>query len=232
MDIHLFVRRLPVISNAFKVFCFIGLFFFFSCKVATRKKHGDITTNGNTQIASTNVIRPDTILLVSMDFNEVFLIPPIKNKIKTFYKLPVKHIQSSLPRFAYYKERDRYRADSLLNYLAALNNRRDRFITGLTSKDISTTNGSILDWGIFGLGSLSAKGCITSSFRLKRNASTALLTERIQKVVLHEVGHNFGLPHCTSIFPCFMKAADGKISEVDTEPMEMCSVCRGKIRLN
>jgi archaemetzincin len=55
-----------------------------------------------------------------------------------------------------------------------------------------------------------------------------LLTERIQKVILHEIGHNHGLNHCTSPGQCFMKAANRKISEVDNEPMEMCRLCRQK----
>ena len=50
----------------------------------------------------------------------------------------------------------------------------------------------------------------------------------MEKVVLHELGHNYGLPHCTSPYPCFMKAANGKISEVDEEPMDMCKVA-GKL---
>lgn len=173
----------------------------------------------------------DTVLLVSMAFNETYLINPIIDKVTAFYHIPVKLISAPLPAFAYFRERNRYRADSLLNYLTVLNNGKYGFVAGLTSKDISTTTGSIPDWGIFGLGSLSAKGCVTSSFRLKKNASLGLLTERIQKVILHEIGHNFGLIHCTSAFPCFMKAANGKISEVDIEPMDMCKICRQKISL-
>jgi len=174
---------------------------------------------------------PDTILLVSMAFGETYLIDPIETRITSFYHIPVKHIIAPLPAFAFFKLRNRYRADSLLNYLADINNGRYRFVAGLTSKDISCTNGKVADWGVFGLGSLSGKGCVTSSFRLKKSASLSLLTERIQKVILHEIGHNHGLVHCLSPYPCFMKAANGKISEVDSEPMDMCKFCRQKAKL-
>ena len=174
---------------------------------------------------------PDTILLVSMAFGETYLIDPIETRITSFYHIPVKHIVAPLPAFAFFKQRNRHRADSLLNYLADINNGRYRFVAGLTSKDISCTNGKVADWGVFGLGSLSGKGCVTSSFRLKKSASLSLLTERIQKVILHEIGHNHGLVHCLSPYPCFMKAANGKISEVDSEPMDMCKFCLQKAKL-
>ena len=145
--------------------------------------------------------------------------------------MPVEYVIKGLPAFAYFKERNRYKADSIINYLETLNSGQYRFVAGLTSKDISTTNGHNPDWGIFGLGSLTGRGCITSTYRLKRNASLSLLTDRLQKVILHEIGHNYGLPHCTTPYPCFMKAANGKISEVDSEPLDMCKVCRHRINL-
>ena len=37
----------------------------------------------------------------------------------------------------------------------------------------------------------------------------------MKKVVLHELGHNFGIPHCTKTEPCVMKDAVEKISTVD-----------------
>lgn len=171
----------------------------------------------------------DTILLVLLSFHDN-LEKPISNKITSFYHIPVKTIMKPLPASAYYAPRGRYRADSLINYLDRVNAGRYRFVAGLTSVDISCTSNGIKDWGVFGLGSLSAKGCITSSFRLKRNASTALLTERIQKVILHEIGHNHGLPHCRTSDPCFMKDAEGKVSTVDGEPMDVCKKCRRKMK--
>jgi archaemetzincin len=174
----------------------------------------------------------DTILIVTMDFNETNLLDQIKNKVRAFYKTPVVIKSTTMPKSAYYKARNRYRADSILNFLERYNNGQYRFVAGLTSKDISATVGKYSDWGIFGLGSLNNKGCITSSFRLKKNVTEAKLLERLEKVILHEIGHNNGLNHCTSPLPCLMKAADGKVSTVDNEPMDICKFCRSKIKLN
>lgn len=216
--------------KAIGFFLFTFLIFIYSCN--GKRNMNKKPEKKREQFATLKENIPDTVLLVLMNFDETNLIKPIIDKITSFYHLPLKLKKSSLPSFAYFKERNRYKADSLLNYLAFLDAGKSRFTAGLTSKDISTTNGSNPDWGIFGLGSLSAKVCITSSFRLKRNATQSLLTERIQKVILHEIGHNYGLRHCITPYPCFMKAAEGKISKVDDEPMDMCKFCRKKIKLD
>ena len=171
----------------------------------------------------------DTVLLVSMAFGETNLQSILGDRIASFYHLQVKYINAPLPDFSYYRERNRYRADSLLKYLSAFNNASTyKFVCGLTSKDISATNGNIADWGVCGLGALDGSACVISSFRLKWHQVTHSLTERLQKVILHELGHNYGLQHCTSSYPCLMKAAKGKVSEIDGEPMDMCKVCRSK----
>ena len=175
--------------------------------------------------------KSDTILILNLEFKETKLLKPIMEKVTSFYHLPVVLKSAKLPQYAYYKPRNRYRADSILNFLERYNKKHYRFIAALTSKDISHTNGKIKDYGIFGLGSLNNKGCISSSFRLKKDVSEAKLLERLQKVILHEIGHNHGLPHCNSTYPCFMKAAQGKISTVDNGPMDICKVCREKIGL-
>lgn len=170
--------------------------------------------------------KADTILIITMNFKEKDLLLSIGNKITSFYNIPVKYKESHLPQFAYYSSRNRFKADSLIKYVKYLNNGKYKFVVGLTSSDIATTN----DWGVFGLASLDASGCISSTFRLKKGVTNEKLRERIQKIVLHEIGHNCGLYHCTTPYPCFMKAAKGKISVVDLEPMDVCSSCRNKLR--
>ena len=65
---------------------------------------------------------------------------------------------------------------------------------------------------------------------MKKGVSKFQLLERLEKVILHEIGHNYGLNHCTSPYPCFMKDANGKIKQVDSEPMDMCVECKKKIK--
>jgi archaemetzincin len=182
--------------------------------------------------------KSDTILILNLEFKETKLLKPIMEKVTSFYHLPVVLKSAKLPPYAYYKTGNRYRADSILNFLERYNKKHFRFIAALTSKDISHTNikKKVNDYGIIGLGSLNNKGCITSSFRIKTNVTESKLLERLQKVILHEIGHNHGLTkftgrHCNSAYPCFMKDALGKKSTVDKWPMNLCKDCREDIGL-
>lgn len=123
-----------------------------------------------------------------------------------------------LPQSAYYDKRNRYRADSLINYLSR--NTADGHVTiGLIRKDISTTKGSIADWGVIGLGFCPGKACIASTFRLKKNEKLMQLF----KVAIHELGHTEGLPHCP-VKTCFMRDAEGK--NPTNEEKEFCAKCK------
>lgn len=123
-----------------------------------------------------------------------------------------------LPKTAYYPARNRFRADSLINYL----NRKtpEGHITiGITTKDISTAKGNITDWGVMGLGFCPGNACIASTFRLTKGQKL----EQLFKVAIHELGHTQGLPHCP-VSTCFMRDAEGKNST--NEEKEFCGSCK------
>ncbi|WP_294287938.1 matrixin family metalloprotease [uncultured Chryseobacterium sp.] len=125
---------------------------------------------------------------------------------------------ADLPANAYYKPRNRYRADSLISFLSR--NTKKGFVTiGLTSKDISATKGKIKDFGLMGLGFRPGNACIASSFRLSKNTSG----EQFFKVAVHELGHTQGLSHCP-VKTCFMRDAQGK--NPTDEETGFCKKCR------
>ena len=112
------------------------------------------------------------------------------------------------------------------------------FVLGITSKDISMTKrdakGEIknpkskyLDWWVFGLGFKPGQNCIISTYRL-RNVKTDLYLSRVQKIAIHEIGHNMGLDHCETE-ECVMQDAVESIKTVDLEGYELCGKCRQKI---
>ena len=131
--------------------------------------------------------------------------------------------QTAIPNSAWYGPRKRYRADRLLTYLAPMARGRGTTL-GITRSDISTTKGSVRDWGVFGLGQMPGHAAVISSFRLGRNSDKLMAL-----VAVHEVGHNLGLPHCPTP-RCIMNDAEGSKRHLD-EATSLCPSCRRKLGL-
>lgn len=165
-----------------------------------------------------------TVALMPYKGFDTTLLYDVLKEVEVFYKcnaiiIPV----SNLPTNAFYTPRQRYKADSLLVFQKQLAKDGIRSVIGFTAKDISTATP---DWGVFGLGYCPGKACVISTYRLKKaSVTTVQLKERLIKVVLHELGHNLGLPHCTFNKECLLTDAGGTIKQVDRERKWLCSKC-------
>lgn len=140
----------------------------------------------------------------------------------------------------------RYRADSLIRFLRDTifpNHGNVDYVVGLIDEDISTTKYSnfkekeikspaskYTDWGIYGLGFCPGKSCLISTHRLKKGTSKENFILRLKKVSCHELGHNFGLPHCPNK-ECIMQDAAETIKTIDNVELHLCDDCRKKIGL-
>jgi len=140
------------------------------------------------------------------------------NEIKKIYSNVTLKNVIPLPQSAFYPLRNRYRADSLINFLS-LHTPAEHVTIGLTTKDISTSKDTIADWGVMGLGFCPGKACIASSFRL----SKAEKLQQLFKVAIHELGHTQGLPHC-EVRTCFMRDAEGH--NTTNEEKDFCPHCK------
>lgn len=150
----------------------------------------------------------------------------IAGALALFFPAPVRvFAPQALPRAAFYPPRSRYRAEKLLDALAALTPSDAQVMVGLTKVDISTTKGPHQDWGILGLATLSGRECVISEFRAKRGAQGPLhVRERLMKTVVHEVGHTIGLDHCPN-YGCIMEDGKGSVTTTDHE-FDICPTCR------
>jgi archaemetzincin len=150
---------------------------------------------------------------------------------KHFFQSPKILQPVALPATAWQPERVRYQADSLLKFQLKLSAQYKGIIVGLTDNDIATSKGNIKSWGVFGLGYCPGNACVIATKRmLQPGTNKALLNQRLQKVVLHELGHNWGLPHCTNALPCLMKDAKAKLSVVDAQPIAFCDTCKNLLK--
>jgi len=128
----------------------------------------------------------------------------VYDKLKTYIPHVLLNKPMQLPKRAYYKPRNRYKADTL-NLILKEKTKSGYVTIGLTNKDISTADGKNSDWGIMGLAYLPGKACTVSTFRLSKKN----INEQYFKVAIHELGHTQGLYHCPNK-TCLMTAAEGK----------------------
>lgn len=173
----------------------------FSCQLKENKPNRNVIIR----------IQPFT----GMDNGEV---RQLAESIQNLYPALIISPPAKLPAFAFYTQRGRYKADSLLKFLSLLA-QPNEILLGLTVKDISTRNGTIADWGVMGLGTCPGNACVVSTFRLNMTKGK----NQLFKVAIHELGHTFGLPHCPSP-ACFMRDAKG--GNPTDEEKDFCSDCK------
>jgi archaemetzincin len=155
----------------------------------------------------------------------------LKDSIPNFYPVSVRIAKPvSMPLMAYYKPRNRYKADSILAFLQQIKPAGIRIVAGITALDISTRKDTVNDYGVMGFGLRPGYVCVVSTFRLvKDTPSQPLLFQRTLKTIVHELGHNFGLLHCTNKH-CIMADAKGKLNQ-DNET-GLCAKCRKMLNLH
>lgn len=108
--------------------------------------------------------------------------------------------KEEMPLSSWYAPRKRYRADTLIHWLSG-RAKENETLVGITMNDISTTKGDVFDYGVMGLGFCPGNACVASNYRLKNKKDFI-------KVVVHELGHTTGLPHCPDK-TCYMRDAEG-----------------------
>jgi len=207
----------------------IFLFAILSCQTVSR-------------ISTTKNNHNKTILLQPIDYDSSQNLLTISTELKDFFHANVIIARSiHIPinyRYQNYVYDETYSADSLIHFLSKLANDSVVEVIGITHQNIyvlkdyefhdsnkdskySSAN------NIFGLGYVSGNACIISDARLV-SADTTLYLSRLRKVILHEVGHNLGLPHCSNDI-CIMSESNGNIVSLNKAGGDYCENCKRRL---
>lgn len=166
-------------------------------------------------------IIPQSILeLVCSELEEI-----LNSKCRVMPKIDV-------PRDAYNHWRKQYDAAKIMEMLSTA--AEVKFIDK-TIPTLMITNEDIYYSGlnfVFGLEDPSKSCCIVSIARLRpefydKRPNSELLTERLIKECVHEVGHHLGMEHCYNNW-CVM-CFSPSIVDVDTKQKDFCRECKVKM---
>jgi archaemetzincin len=190
------------------------------------------TVAGESATISESIDIPEKALplfqLVPLDKVDEKTIDIAKGAIeKTFHARVEVSAKTAMPKSAYVASRNRWQARDLLDHLETLIKPGSLKIIGITDEDICHPNEKSPTWGIMGLAGLGGSTCVISTWRLGKRKKDPRMAERLEKVVVHEVGHTFGVRHCP-VIGCIMEDINGERSKVDREHA-FCPVCQKKM---
>lgn len=123
-----------------------------------------------------------------------------------------------LPKEYYNKERNRYSGTGLLKDLSKL--RKGNVVLGLTNEVIYKANELSPTYGIFGVSPVGAYVAVISSIRPSGKQHS---NDHLVKLMMHELGHSFGLNHCRNQH-CFM--VDAEHGNKFSQTPSFCNECK------
>jgi archaemetzincin len=133
------------------------------------------------------------------------------------------------PHFAYDPKRQQFMSIPVLGRVLQCADEDTEKIVGITDVDICVP---VLRF-VFGQAQLSGMAALVSIARLEQQfyglpTDKKLLSNRVKKETVHELGHTYGLVHCRSS-ECVMHYSNS-LREVDARPLEFCGDCLVALR--
>jgi archaemetzincin len=169
------------------------------------------------------------IILVSCGLFENKLVERVTKDVSREFHLPVSYRECSVDIQQFYNAgRRQYDANGLLKMIAEKAPESALKVIGMVRVDLYIP---ILTY-IFGQASLNGKIGVVSLYRLRNEhyglePDYELLIERFSKVIIHELGHTFGLIHCSNLV-CVMRSST-YVEDLDQKNKSFCTRCRAEL---
>jgi archaemetzincin len=133
--------------------------------------------------------------------------------------------------FAFNPLRGQYHSTEILQRLSLAVPDDALRVVGITELDLFIP---VLTF-VFGEAQVNSPCAVVSYHRLRQEvyglpADDEVLRERLLKELLHELGHTFGLTHCSS-WQCVMHTSH-TVEAVDVKPSQFCRTCQARLRLD
>jgi archaemetzincin len=142
--------------------------------------------------------------------------------------LPCRLLNSRLdPQLAFHAERGQYHSSELLQAMQPYATEGAWRVLGITGVDLYIP---ILTF-VFGEAQVGGPCALVSFHRLRQQfyglpADAGLLSDRLVKEAVHEVGHTFDLTHCDD-YSCAM-APSHAVEWIDLKQATLCSSCQAR----
>ena len=171
----------------------------------------------------------ENITLISFGFFEKELLEMIVNDVEREFMIPVKTREGYLDLSEYYDSaRKQYNGNELLKEIEFRFASETAKTLGIFNVDLFIP---ILTY-IFGQAFLNGRSGIASIYRLNNERygikkDQNIFVNRIRKEVIHELGHTFGLLHCTNS-SCVMRSST-YVEDIDQKNHSLCLKCKTEI---
>ncbi len=172
--------------------------------------------NSKAYIIHLGNVERDVLLFLSKELYEIF---GIEFKISS---------SLNIPKSSYNSEREQYYSSPLLSYLKRTAGRGSGLILGVIDKDLYVPQLNF----VFGEAELNGEAAIISLTRLSQEfygllGNENIFYQRAIKEAVHEIGHVFGLHHCSN--PKCVMFFSNSLSDTDIKRKRFCKNCSKKL---
>jgi len=174
-------------------------------------------------------LKGKNILLISHGPFEKEFLEDLSNAVSAQIHVPVDLVEDRLDLGTFYDpDRRQYNANGILQHIESISSPKHLKKIGLFRIDLFIP---ILTY-IFGQGALNGTSGVASLYRLRNEQygmikNEALLLDRFKKVVIHELGHTFGLIHCHN--PTCVMLSSTYVEDIDQKDQAFCPSCQNEL---